>query len=87
MKPQNDNEVLYWLLLAFAMGVVLGLMLRGGGRGRQMHREVETTRDSYNPATRARITPSLTFGNIIIGSNNAPDSNMFVGTDASGDED
>jgi len=70
-----DRDTLYLLLAALGVGIVIGILLRGGG-GRPDRSRIEDKK---------RVGTNLVFGNIVLGSNNAPGSRMDFGYEDTGD--
>lgn len=71
-----DRSMLYLMLAVFGAGVIAGVLLApGGGR----------TDDHSRTDDRKRSSANIVFGNIIVGSNNAPDAVMTFGQEENGD--
>jgi len=71
-----DRNTLYLMLAVFGVGVVIGVLLAPKG-GRVM--------DRSRTDDRKRTSANFVFGNIVVGSNNAPDALMTFGQEDSGD--
>ena len=71
-----DRNTLYLMLAVFGAGVVAGVLLAPKGG-----RNIDHSRNDDHKRTPA----NLVFGNIVIGSNNAPDAVMTFGQEDSGD--
>lgn len=71
-----DRNTLYLMLAVFGAGVVLGVLLAPKG---------QRVLDHSRTDDRKRTSSNIVFGNIIVGSNNAPDALMTFGQEDSGD--
>lgn len=86
MKEQviNNRDTLYLMVIALAMGVIIGLLLAPKGRRQR-------TTDSHNTVTRnfirdrKRANLNFVVGNIVIGSNNGRENLMPLGIEDNGE--
>jgi hypothetical protein len=83
-QPKLRDTVILFASI-FLFGVVIGLIMTL--RGRDRTQTVETARhiDNSRPEDRRRVSTNVVFGNIVIGSNNAPDALMTFGVEDEGD--
>jgi hypothetical protein len=73
-----QRDTLYLMLLMLGVGIVIGVLIAPRGGRRDNHSRHDDKR---------RSGANLVFGNIVIGSNNAPDSIMSFGYEDTGDTD
>lgn len=85
----NRRDTILLLLGALGLGILLGMIFGGRGGNRHQsrvenaHNTAHTTTDNRRINDRKRVGTNVVFGNIVIGSNNAPDSVMSFGIEDS----
>lgn len=83
---ESDRDLMFLLLFTLSVGVVIGILLTPKSeRTHAPQHDTHNTKDRSRKVAKNRSGVNLVFGNVIIGSNNAPGSKMPFGYDDSGD--
>lgn len=92
--PRINRDMLLLAAAALGVGLMVGLWLAPRGNQSQTRNAHNTTDNRHNTDNltdnrrindRKRVSTNVVFGNIIVGSNNAPDSVMSFGNEDDGD--